>query len=43
MIGWDQMRARISGSAEGPMLAAFSARLDFLRIAPVLQNDPMKP
>lgn len=37
--GWDQMRARITGDAVGPMLAVFHTCRDFLRTVPVLQHD----
>lgn len=40
--GWDQMRARIAGDDDGPMLAVFSTCRDFLRTVPVLQHDKTK-
>lgn len=43
MGGWDQMRARIDGSEEGPMLVVFSTCRDFIRTVPVLQHDQDKP
>jgi hypothetical protein len=41
--GWDQMRARIGGGADGPMLYVFSTCRDFIRTVPVLQHDPGRP
>jgi hypothetical protein len=41
--GWDQMRARISGDADGPGLVVFSTCLDFIRTVPVLQHDAARP
>ena len=38
--GWDQMRARIQGDAEGPQLVVFSTCRDFIRTVPALQHDP---
>lgn len=44
MGGWDQMRSRMKGDAEGnPMLVAFSTCRDFIRTVPVLQHDPDRP
>ena len=43
LSGWDQMRARIAGTDEGPMLAVFDTCRDFIRTVPVLQHDPMRP
>ena len=40
--GWDQLRARISGGEDGPMLVAFTTCRDFLRTLPVLQHDPIR-
>lgn len=37
--GWDQMRARIEGDGDGPMLVVFTTCRDFLRTVPVLQHD----
>lgn len=42
MGGWDEMRQRIRGNGEIPMLYVFSTCKDFLRTVPVLQHDPMK-
>ena len=43
LSGWDQLRARIAGSEEGPMLAVFDTCRDFIRTVPVLQHDPLRP
>jgi hypothetical protein len=40
--GWDQMRARIAGTDDGPMLVVFDTCRDFIRTVPVLQHDPDK-
>jgi len=38
--GWDQMRARMKGDADGnPMVACFSTCRDSIRTIPVLQHD----
>ena len=43
MGGWDQMRARLKGNAEGqPMLVFFSTCTNAIRTIPVLQHDPDK-
>ena len=42
--GWDQMRARLKGDADGrPMLYVFSTCTDFIRTVPALQHDPDRP
>jgi hypothetical protein len=42
--GWDQMRARLKGDADGrPMLYTFSTCADFIRTVPALQHDPDRP
>jgi len=39
--GWDQMRARLRGRANGePMIACFDTCEDSIRTIPVLQHDP---
>ena len=38
--GWDQVRARIKGTDDGPMLVVFDTCRDFIRTVPVLQHDP---
>jgi hypothetical protein len=43
MSGWDQVRARIVGQGEGPMLFVFSTCRDFLRTVPALGHDPHRP
>lgn len=40
--GWDQMRARIRGDDDGPMLFVFRTCKDWWRTVPVLQHDPDK-
>jgi hypothetical protein len=40
--GWDQMRARLRGNDDVPMLYVFDTCKDFIRTVPVLQHDPMK-
>jgi hypothetical protein len=42
LSGWDQMRARIAGDGEGPMLVVFDTCRDFIRTVPVLQHDPAR-
>ena len=39
LSGWDQMRARIGGGDEGPMLYVFETCRDFIRTVPTLQHD----
>jgi hypothetical protein len=41
--GWNEMRQRILGTEEGPMLVVFDTCRDFLRTVPVQQHDPMNP
>jgi hypothetical protein len=44
LAGWDQMRARLTGNADGlPMLVVFNTCKDFIRTIPVLQHDRDKP
>jgi hypothetical protein len=43
LSGWDQMRARINGDGETPMLFVFDTCRDFIRTVPVLQHDPARP
>jgi hypothetical protein len=44
MGGWDQMRSRLVGNADGhPMLFVFSTCKDFIRTVPALQHDADKP
>jgi hypothetical protein len=42
LAGWDQMRARIVGDGERPMLYVFDTCRDFIRTVPVLQHDPQR-
>lgn len=39
MGGWDQMRARMRGDGERPMLFVSSTCRDFIRTIPILQHD----
>ena len=41
--GWNEMRQRILGAEEGPMLFVFDTCRDFIRTVPVQQHDPMRP
>jgi hypothetical protein len=42
--GWDQMRARLKGDADGrPMIYTFSTCADSIRTIPALQHDADKP
>lgn len=41
--GWDQMRERMIGEDERPMLYCFSTCADSIRTIPVLQHDSNKP
>ncbi len=44
MGGWDQVRARLNGNADGlPMLVTFNTCIDSIRTIPVLQHDRDKP
>lgn len=44
LSGWDQMRARLVGDADGrPMLYVFETCRDFIRTVPILQHDPDRP
>lgn len=44
MGGWDQMRSRLVGDADGrPMIYTFSTCVDSIRTIPALQHDPDKP
>jgi hypothetical protein len=43
MGGWDQMRARLRGDGENPMLYVFFTCTDFIRTVPALQHDPDRP
>lgn len=44
MGGWDQMRHRLVGDADGrPMMVTFSTCVDSIRTIPFLQHDPDRP
>jgi hypothetical protein len=43
MGGWDQVRARLVGEGDRPMLYCFSSCADSIRTVPALQHDPAKP
>ncbi|WP_375790883.1 terminase [Bradyrhizobium sp. vgs-9] len=44
MGGWDQMRARLAGDADGnPMVVCFSTCVDSIRTIPALQHDKDRP
>jgi hypothetical protein len=44
MGGWDQMRGRMLGDADGrPMIVCFSTCADSIRTIPALQHDPDRP
>jgi hypothetical protein len=41
--GWDQMRSRMKGDGERPMIYTFSTCIDSIRTIPALQHDQDKP
>lgn len=41
--GWDQMRARLRGAEDGPMIVCFETCTDSIRTIPLLQHDPDRP
>jgi hypothetical protein len=44
MGGWDQLRARLVGDADGrPMIVTFSTCVDSIRTLPFMQHDPDRP
>lgn len=43
MGGWDQLRARLNGDGERPMIYFFSTCRDTIRTLPALQHDQNKP
>lgn len=43
MGGWDQMRARLIGEDDKPLIYCFSTCTDSIRTIPVLQHDQNKP
>jgi len=40
--GWDQLRARLKGVSEGPLILFFSNCVHTIRTLPALQHDPLK-
>jgi hypothetical protein len=43
MGGWDQLRARLIGEEDTPMIYTFTTCLDSIRTIPVLQHDTDRP
>jgi hypothetical protein len=44
MGGWDQVRARLEGDADGhPMMVFFETCADSIRTLPALQHDELRP
>lgn len=43
IAGWDQLRDRLLGVDDEPMLYAFSTCTDFIRTLPALQHDDKRP
>jgi hypothetical protein len=44
MGGWDQLRARLVGDADGrPMIVTFATCVESIRTIPFLQHDPDRP
>jgi len=43
IAGWDQVRQRLQGDGEAPMMYVFSTCTDFIRTFPALQHDDIKP
>ncbi len=41
--GWDQIRDRLGGEGDNPMIYWFSTCLDSIRTMPALQHDPVRP
>jgi hypothetical protein len=41
--GWDQLRARLKGEDDKPMLLMFSTCRDLIRTLPALQHDDLRP
>jgi hypothetical protein len=41
--GWDEMRNRMLGHDDGPLIFCFSTCTDSIRTIPVLQHDQRKP
>jgi hypothetical protein len=43
MGGWDQMRSRMTGNGERPMIYCFSTCHDSIRTIPLLPHDERRP
>lgn len=43
MVGWDQVRARLIGEDERPMIYFFDTTVHAIRTLPVLQHDELRP
>jgi len=43
MSGWNQVRSRLVGDDDRPMLYVFSTNQHLIRTLPALQHDPLKP
>jgi hypothetical protein len=43
LSGWDQLRARLKGDGERPMIFFFKTCTETIRTLPALQHDEMKP
>lgn len=41
--GWDQLRQRMKGMDDRPMIYTFDTCVDSIRTIPMLQHDPVKP
>lgn len=41
--GWDQLRARLKGNEQGPLILFFSTCIHTIRTIPALQHDELKP
>ena len=41
--GWDQLRARLKGDGERPLILFFSTCVHTIRTLPALQHDELKP
>lgn len=41
--GWNEMRSRLTGLEDKPMLYVFSTCKDFIRTVPAMQHDPTRP
>lgn len=43
MGGWDQVRSRLEGDEDGPMMVVFNTCIHLIRTLPALQHDALKP